>query len=52
MELPKIIYYDSIDAGRRIIQQGHEAKSLYFLVSGSAIVQYESTDPETGEKAY
>ncbi len=47
-KLSGLLYYESFETGRRIIQQGHQAKSFYFLLSGSAMVKSDEVDKKTG----
>ncbi|XP_041463895.1 cAMP-dependent protein kinase regulatory subunit-like [Lytechinus variegatus] len=48
-ELAAVIYYDSFEAGRVIVRQGHPGLAFYFILSGSVIVEVSETDKRTGE---
>ncbi len=47
-KLSGLLFYESYETGRRIIQQGHQAKSFYFLLSGSCMVKSDEKDKKTG----
>ena len=48
-ELARVIYYENVEAGRVIIQQGHIGMSFYFIVSGAVVVKMQERDKETGQ---
>ena len=47
-ELAKILFYDSFEDGRVVIQQGHIGVSFYFIVSGTVNVKVNEIDKQTG----
>eukprot|EP00794_Sanderia_malayensis_P003049 gene3049-3511_t len=49
-ELGKILYYDSFEDGRLVIQQGQLGISFYFIVSGTVVVERIEIDKKTGSR--
>ncbi|CAK8684310.1 unnamed protein product [Clavelina lepadiformis] len=49
-ELARVMHLETFEDGRIIIQEGHPGFSMYFIVTGSVIVQVSHTDSRTGEK--
>jgi len=47
-EIARVIYYETFEDGRTIIQQGHAGFSFYFIISGKVQVKFEETDRKTG----
>jgi len=47
-EIARVIYYETFEDGRTIIQQGHAGVSFYFIVSGKVQVKFEEKDKKTG----
>jgi len=47
-EIARVIYYETFEDGRIIIQQGHSGVSFYFIVSGKVQVKFEELDKKTG----
>ncbi|XP_052281761.1 uncharacterized protein LOC127879129 [Dreissena polymorpha] len=48
-KLCKVAWYQTIDAKKLIVRQGHHAESFYFIISGTAFVKKMIQDPVTGE---
>ncbi|EDO37972.1 predicted protein, partial [Nematostella vectensis] len=46
----KVGWYESFEAKRVIIRQGHPAENFYFILSGTALVTLLFVDPVTGEQ--
>ncbi|XP_048589559.1 uncharacterized protein LOC5509533 isoform X2 [Nematostella vectensis] len=49
-QLVKVGWYESFEAKRVIIRQGHPAENFYFILSGTALVTLLFVDPVTGEQ--
>ncbi|XP_078377126.1 cyclic nucleotide-binding domain-containing protein 2-like isoform X2 [Oculina patagonica] len=47
-ELARVVYFQQFEDGRVIVQQGHPGRSMYFIVSGSVLVQVAEIDKRTG----
>ncbi|XP_068758583.1 cyclic nucleotide-binding domain-containing protein 2-like [Montipora capricornis] len=47
--LATIVYYQKFGNGRVIVQQGHPGRSMYFIVSGSVLVQLAKKDKTSGK---
>ncbi|XP_038055388.1 cyclic nucleotide-binding domain-containing protein 2-like [Patiria miniata] len=47
--LAMVGWYESFDAKRIIIRQGHKAESFYLMLSGTSVVTISSPDPVTSE---
>eukprot|EP00057_Strongylocentrotus_purpuratus_P011264 XP_011665738.1 PREDICTED: uncharacterized protein LOC105438988 [Strongylocentrotus purpuratus] len=48
-ELAGVLYFDSFEAGRLIVKQGHPGLAFYFILSGSVVFEVNETDTRTGE---
>ena len=48
-ELARIIFFERVDDGRVVIQQGHIGVSFYFIVSGVVNVKFKEVDKVTGK---
>ncbi|XP_031572593.1 cyclic nucleotide-binding domain-containing protein 2-like [Actinia tenebrosa] len=48
--LVNVGWYESFEAKRVIIRQGHRAENFYFILSGTALVTLLVNDPATGEE--
>ncbi|XP_033116121.1 cyclic nucleotide-binding domain-containing protein 2-like isoform X2 [Anneissia japonica] len=46
----RVGWFESFEVGRLIIRQGHRAEQFYLILSGTAVVNVTSKDPETGDK--
>ncbi|XP_077984224.1 cyclic nucleotide-binding domain-containing protein 2-like isoform X2 [Glandiceps talaboti] len=47
--LVSVGWYESYEASRVIIRQGHHAENFYMILTGTAVVTISSQDPKTGE---
>nr|XP_004225769.1 uncharacterized protein LOC101242145 [Ciona intestinalis] len=49
-ELARVMHFETFEDGRVIIQEGHQGFSMYFIVTGSVMVQVSQVDNRTGER--
>nr|XP_006823958.1 PREDICTED: cyclic nucleotide-binding domain-containing protein 2-like [Saccoglossus kowalevskii] len=48
-ELARVLYYETFESGRKVVQQGQPGLSFYFIVSGTVTLEVGEHDNVTGE---
>ncbi|XP_070537490.1 cyclic nucleotide-binding domain-containing protein 2-like [Ptychodera flava] len=48
-ELSRVLYYETFEEGRVVVQQGQPGMSFYFILSGTVSVEVKEADKVTGE---
>ncbi|XP_030836041.1 uncharacterized protein LOC105438988 [Strongylocentrotus purpuratus] len=51
-ELAGVLYFDSFEAGRLIVKQGHPGLAFYFILSGSVVFEVNETDTRTVDSEF
>ncbi|KAK3600046.1 hypothetical protein CHS0354_012738 [Potamilus streckersoni] len=49
IQLAKCMEYDSYEARRMILKQGHRPEAFYIILSGSVLANIQDTSPTTGK---